>query len=130
MIKTLKEFKGMLWGQEIKIYTDHQNLIQDALSTALNRVYHWRLLLERFDPEIVQIKVIRDTISDSISRRYYKPTTKPADAYKKGMRQLAMCYSAFMQWLADKNDIDEPHVRWKTISKCFNIIMFKSSISV
>ena len=24
IIETLKEFKGMLWGQRIKIYTDHQ----------------------------------------------------------------------------------------------------------
>jgi len=30
-VKTLKEFKGMLWGQKIKVYTDHKNLIQEAL---------------------------------------------------------------------------------------------------
>jgi len=26
IIETLKEFKGMLWGQLIKVYTDNKNL--------------------------------------------------------------------------------------------------------
>ena len=28
---TLKEFKGMLWGQTITVYTDHKNLMQHGL---------------------------------------------------------------------------------------------------
>jgi hypothetical protein len=28
IVETLKEFKGMLWGQSIKVYTDHANLIR------------------------------------------------------------------------------------------------------
>ena len=35
IVETLKEFKGMLWGQKIKVYTDHKNLIQDALHLTL-----------------------------------------------------------------------------------------------
>jgi hypothetical protein len=31
IVKTLKEFKGMLWGQMKKVITNHKNLIQDAL---------------------------------------------------------------------------------------------------
>ncbi len=31
MVETLKKFWGMLWGQTIKVYTDHTNLTQDAL---------------------------------------------------------------------------------------------------
>ena len=39
IVETLKEFKGMLWGQLIKVYTDLKNLIQDALGLTSDRVY-------------------------------------------------------------------------------------------
>jgi hypothetical protein len=31
IVETLKESKGMLWGQDIKVYTDHRKLTRDAL---------------------------------------------------------------------------------------------------
>ena len=31
IVETLKEFKGMLWAQALTVYTDHKNLMQDAL---------------------------------------------------------------------------------------------------
>ncbi len=37
-VKTLKEFNGMLWGQSIKVYTDHANFIQDALGMTSDHV--------------------------------------------------------------------------------------------
>ena len=39
IVETLKEFKDMLWEQRIKIYTDHKNLIQDALGLTSDHVY-------------------------------------------------------------------------------------------
>jgi hypothetical protein len=39
MVETMKEFKGMLWGQDIKVYTDHKNLTRDALGLTSDRVY-------------------------------------------------------------------------------------------
>jgi hypothetical protein len=42
IVKTLKEFQGMQWGQTVKVYTDHKYLTQDALGLTSDRVYHWR----------------------------------------------------------------------------------------
>jgi hypothetical protein len=39
IVETLKEFKGMLCGQSIKVYTDHANLIRDALGMTSDRLY-------------------------------------------------------------------------------------------
>ncbi len=74
IVKTLKEFKGMLWGQSIKVYTDHTNLIRDALGMTSDRVYPWRLLLEEYGPELVYIKGIHNTVADAISRLEYDPS--------------------------------------------------------
>jgi hypothetical protein len=62
IVETLKDIKGMLWGQSIKVFTDHTNLIRDALSKTLDRVYQWRLLLEVYRPKIANIKGIHKTV--------------------------------------------------------------------
>ncbi len=55
IVETLKEFKGMLWGQDIKVYTDHKK-----------RVYRWWLLLEEYAPKIIYTKGIHNTVVDAI----------------------------------------------------------------
>jgi hypothetical protein len=39
IVETLKEFKGMIWGQKLTFYTNHKNLIQDALGLTPDQVY-------------------------------------------------------------------------------------------
>jgi hypothetical protein len=112
MIETLKEFRGILWGQKIKIYTDHQNLMRDALGLTSNRVYRWRLLLEEFGPEIVYIKGIHNTVADAISRLEYDPDVK-ADHY---IHHLARLDSELAN-----------HIKWKTVSKCLSLCDSNSS---
>ena len=73
IVETLKEFKGILWGQRIKVYTDHKNLMQEALGLTSDRVYRWRLLLEEYGPEITYIKGIDNTVADALSRLEYDP---------------------------------------------------------
>ena len=74
VVETLKEFKEMLWGQKLVVYTDHKTLMQDALGLTSVRVYRWRLILEEYGPEIMYIKGIYNTVADAISRLNYSPT--------------------------------------------------------
>jgi hypothetical protein len=53
IVETLMESKRMLWGQDIKVYTDHKNLTRDALGLTSDRVYLLHLLLEEYAPKII-----------------------------------------------------------------------------
>jgi hypothetical protein len=64
----------MLCGQSIKVYTDHANLIRDALGMTSDRVYQWRFLLEKYGPKIVYIEGIHNTVEDAISWLEYDPS--------------------------------------------------------
>ena len=65
--ETLEEFKGMFWGEFITVYTNHKNLMQDALGFTLALIYSWRSLLEEYGPTIVYVKGIQNTVMDAIS---------------------------------------------------------------
>ena len=80
IIETLKEFKGMLLGQRIRVFTDHKNLIREALGQTSDRVYRWRMLLEEFGPEIEYIKGVDNTVADALSRLDYNPEAKEDSA--------------------------------------------------
>ncbi len=68
----------MLWGQDIKVYTDHKNLTRDALGLTSDREYCWRLLLEEYGPKIIHIKGIHNTVADAILQLNMIPnSTKP-----------------------------------------------------
>jgi hypothetical protein len=71
----------MLWGQKIMVYTDHKNLIQDALGPNSDQVY-WRWLLpEEYHPEIFHIKGIHNTVADTISCLDYCPVQNNREAW-------------------------------------------------
>ncbi len=84
-METLKEFKGMLWGQDIKVYTDHKNLTRDALGLTSDRVYCWRLLLEEYAPEIIYIIGIHNTVADTILQLEYDPKLNKTNEYTHAM---------------------------------------------
>ena len=63
----------MLWGQLIKVYTDHKHIMQDALGLISDQVYRQRLILKEYGPEIVHIKRIHHTVADATSRLDFNP---------------------------------------------------------
>ena len=46
IVKTLKDFKNILLGQDIKVYTDHKNITYKTHNS--DRVMRWRLTIEDF----------------------------------------------------------------------------------
>ncbi len=66
-VRTLQEFKGMLWGQQIKVFTNHANLMRDTLGLTLDHVYQWWLLLEEYGPDIDYILKARTIQSQAQS---------------------------------------------------------------
>ena len=98
IVETLKEFKGMLWGQIIKVYTDHKNLTRDALGLTSDRVHRWRLLLEEYAPEIVYIKGTHNTVADAISRLEYNPKLNSTNEYNHAMQGVSTKDLAHQKW--------------------------------
>jgi hypothetical protein len=85
IVETLKEFKEMVCGQDVKVYTDHKNLTRDALGLTSDRVYRWRLLLEEYAPEIIYIKGIHNKVADAISQLEYDPKLNKTNEYTHAM---------------------------------------------
>jgi hypothetical protein len=96
----------MLWGQSIKVYTDHANLIRGAIvGMTLDYVYQWRLLLEEYMPKIVYIKGMHNTVADAISRLEYDP----------GLNRTAESYH--MTKVKKRSSKHSQRQSWMTVSK-------------
>ena len=50
IVATLKEFRNIILGHQITVYTDHKNLTHKFFNT--ERVMRWRLILKKFGPEL------------------------------------------------------------------------------
>ena len=70
-METLKEFRNILLGYQITVYTDHKNLTYNFFNT--ERVMRWRLILEEFGPELKYIKGENNVVADALSRLEKSP---------------------------------------------------------
>ena len=66
IVETLKEFRNILLGHKIVVYTDHRNLTYKNFNT--DRVMRWRLAIEEYCPELIYIKGEKNVVADALSR--------------------------------------------------------------
>ena len=66
IVETLKEYRNILLGQQIKIYIDHKNLTFKNFNT--ERVMCWQLFLEEFGPNLVYIQGTKNIIANALSQ--------------------------------------------------------------
>jgi hypothetical protein len=66
IVATLKEFRNILLGQQITVFTDHKNLTYTNSNT--KRVMRWRLVLKEFGPDLQCIKGKNNVVADALSR--------------------------------------------------------------
>ena len=79
IVETLKEYRNILMGHEIEVYTDHKNLTYKQFNT--ERVMRWRLLIEEFGPKLTYIKGERNIVADFLSRMEIDPQEFSLDAF-------------------------------------------------
>ena len=105
----------MLWGQRIKVWTDHKKIIQDALGLTSDLVYRWRLLLEEYGPDIEYIKGVKYMVADDVSHLDYNPEVNPP----RSLHHL--------QWLSDEHGVKAKHLKMKALSK--NVSLYDEAYS-
>ena len=66
IVETLKEYRNILLGQQIEVFTDHKNLVYKTFNT--ERVMRWRLIIEEYGPKLTYIKGENNIIADALSR--------------------------------------------------------------
>ena len=67
IVENLKDFRTILLGQKLRIYTDHKNLTCKIFNTV--RLLRWRLILEDYGPESGRgwlIEVVGDIQVDDV----------------------------------------------------------------
>ena len=71
IVMTLEEFRYMLVGANITVWTDHKNLTFDNLQT--QRVLRWRCYIKEYNPTMEFIKGPLNVIAETLFRLGCKP---------------------------------------------------------
>ena len=66
IVLILKEYRRMLLGGKLVIYTDHENLMFRTLST--HRILQWTLYIDGFDFELKYLEGEKNVLADCFSR--------------------------------------------------------------
>ena len=88
IVECLKQFRGIPFGYEINVFSDHKNLVYAATLSESQRLMRWRLILEEFGPNIQHIAGVDNILADNFSILM----STPSDKYKSCTRK-AQCHT-------------------------------------
>ncbi|KAE9275407.1 hypothetical protein PF008_g29360 [Phytophthora fragariae] len=66
VLEMLREFRSILWGRRIRVFTDHKNSVQATFNNP--QMLRWRLEIEEYGPEMIYIKGHDNVVADALSR--------------------------------------------------------------
>ena len=76
IVECLKQFRGIIFGYEINVFSDHKNLFYAATMSEYQRVMRWRIIIEEFGPNIQHIAGVENILVDMLIRLSYTPSDK------------------------------------------------------
>ena len=66
IVELLKEFRNILYGHQIRVYTDHKNITQPNITS--QRIMRWRAIMEEYGIELIYLKGTHNVAADALSR--------------------------------------------------------------
>ena len=76
IVECLKQFRGILFGYKINVFSDHKNLVYVETLSEPQRVMLPRLILRQFGTNIQHISGVHNIVSNNISRLLSMPIDK------------------------------------------------------
>ena len=113
IVETLKEFRTILLGHKIKVYTGHKNLTFTQFNT--ERVLRWRMVLEEYGPELVYIEGPDNVVADALSRLELLPED-PTDNPDVAVTSKDSTLNDYMNINRDELPVDAYPLRMSYIS--------------
>jgi RNase H-like domain found in reverse transcriptase len=105
IIETLKEYRNILLGHEIEVFTDHQNLVYKHFNT--ERVMRWRLLIEEFGPKLTYIKGENNIVADALSRMAMTEADFSPEAFTTDEHDFPEAYPLLFKEIAFEQSKDK-----------------------